>query len=162
GDLEAITAGLNEPAIAALWRRGIQLARYICRTAIGDHLDLTETNRALLTRTARQCRHGAGLDDAGVIELRREQLIRRLRSHDDLPAIRSDRALVFDQCVQRAFIDCDIDQRIAAEVQRDLVAGRHRNGAEIRGDDAIVRHRLAEQRDTAAAVSADLALIDNR
>ncbi len=113
-------------------------------------------------RAALERRHGAGLDDAGIVDLRRQHGVGRLRRHDHFAAVGDNGPLVLDQRVQRALVDGHVDKRIPSHVEGDLFARRHRHRAERGGDHALVRDGLAEQRDISALSRVDPALIDDR
>ena len=71
------------------------------------------------------------LDHAGVVNRALQQAAGRLSGQQHLAAIGLDQAAVLDQRVHRAFVDCDVEQAVAGNVERDRVAGRQRHRAEF-------------------------------
>ena len=64
--------------------------------------------------------------------------------------------------LHRAGVDRDVEQPVAGDVERDPLARRQRDRAEIALDQALIVDRGAEQRDIAAAGGVDRALVDHR
>src|SRR5262249_5856278 len=69
GNVHRIAAGLDRAAVAALWGRGVELARDIGGAAVGDQLDRAGLGRTLFAGAAGEGGHGARLDDAGIVDL---------------------------------------------------------------------------------------------
>ncbi len=105
--------------------------------------------------------HAARLDHAGVVHHGGSQRVGGLRGHQHRAAVGADELLVLRQCVERPLLHLHVEQLVAVEVQRDLIACRQRHRAELRGDDAFVGDLPAQQRDVASAACVDGALINN-
>ncbi len=97
------------------------------------------------------------VDDGG------HEVIRDLRRHDDTTAIGNQRAGIAHagDVGQRCFVDGEIHQAIAFDVQRQCIAGDQCNGAGARADDAGVVDEITGQQYIAARSCGDVAVVDD-
>ncbi|MEN3950023.1 hypothetical protein WJU17_00630 [Iodidimonas sp. SYSU 1G8] len=149
GDHDICRRGLDEAAIAAVRRAGIEGAADVHDAIV--HAAKQQDGAVAGADAAR-------LDDAGVVDHRLEQLASGLRGHDDLAAIGADNAAILDQRVDGALVHRDVEQPVRGDVESDRLTRDERDGAQFRDDQAFVRYGGAQQRDV-ATIGIDHALI---
>ena len=140
----------DETAVAAVRRRGIQLAADVHRAAL--HV-AHQPDRAVAVLD------GLRLDHAGVVHRGLQQVARRQRGQQYLSAVGLDQAAVLRQRVYRALVHRDIEQAVPGQVQRHRVAGGQRHRAEFGGDHAFIADVRAQEGHI-AAVGVDRSLIE--
>ena len=144
--------GLHKPAITAIRCRRIQRATHF--SAVVVHAT-QQVNLALFVG------NGLGAHLSGVVHHRRHHRIQPLGGQHHQTAIGVDGLFVLHQCIQCALVDGDAHQRVAIEVQADLVACRQDGGAQAGANDAFVLHLIAQQRHVAAVCGVDGAQVDD-
>ena len=132
--------GLDETAVAALRRRGVQGAADM--QAVLGHAG-QEEDFALLAGG-----QGLGFEDTLVRDAQGGEVAGGLGSQQDLAAGGLDGPAVADQRVDRGFLDGEGDR--AADVQRDLAAGAEEDGATGGGEIAFVDDLRGDHGDDAA------------
>ena len=133
-------------AVGARLGRSVEGAADTDAAAVGGQIDFA----AVLD-------HAPGLDEAEVVHHRGRQVAGHGRRHDDAAAVGQQLAGVGDtgQVGQGLFIDGEVDEPVALEVQGELVAGGQGDGAEPGLDDAGVGGVVAGQHHVAAVAGDD-------
>ena len=151
-DLHVSSGGLDRPTIASPRRTGVQ------RTADlhGARLPAAEQRDGAVVIFDR-----LGLHDAAIVDDAGQQRILRAGGHEHLTAVRYDQLMVRHQRSERAPVDLDVQQTVAAERERLFGAGSERNRPELGANHALVDDLLTEQRHIAAVRGCDRALVDH-
>ena len=145
--------GFDEAAIAA--DRCARVERTGEADRAGLHVAEQENGAAAILQRAR-------LDDAGIVDRGVEQVSGPLRGHHDLAAVRADQPAIADQRADRALVDRDVEQPVTRDVERDRLAARQHDGAEVRLDRAAVTDVRAEQRNIAVLRGDRAVVLDTR
>ena len=134
-------AGLDETAIAAFGRGGVQRARDLG----APHAQITQQHNAALAGL-----HRAGLDDTRVVHDRGGQRVQRFRFDQHSTTISRDAPSLLNKGIERAPLDAVAQQAAALQLQRDMLTRSQHGAAQARGDVAGLLHLRCGQHHIAA------------
>ena len=151
GNIYFLPRSFNEATIALLRGRCVQMARDMCRASVCEEHDFTLT-----------VFQGLGFDDTGVVDHAVEHLVHRLRRQVHGAAIGLDQAAIGHQCVHRALVDAELEQRVAIEIEREALATREFHLAQGRSDPPLVLNLFGHHGHITTTGCGDLAKVQNR
>ena len=144
--------GFNKPTISPIRCAGIQRAA---------HFNAVVVHAAQQVNLALPGGYRLRANLTAVVHHRGHHGVQALGGQHHQAAIRIDGLFVFHQRVQAALVDADTHQRVAIEVQADLVARCQDGCAQAGRDHAFVFDLVAQQRHIAAVCRVDRAQVDD-